>query len=380
VQTASATTEFIYDYAGRRVSSWLSPNNFGDEGRIYWDGQQIAYRATDGTTYFDHQDTLGTERMRTNYGGSVGSSYVSLPWGDGYTATVNNSGADQDNAHFADLERDAESGTEHAQFRNYTSRQGRWLAPDQYAGSYDATNPQSMNRYAYVLNNPMSMLDPSGLVDCTPDDPCLPPPPCDPSNSACNPVNTTCLNQGGTEGCIPACYATELGCDPPSPPGSQNPGELPTGAPSKVGCGTVLPNGQTVGSVVQQQRAILQNAFNASAAQAQTGTPSNPLGYQLGAFTAIVGPNGPIDFKKGQTGQTFVQMGLAGNFAYYAIGAGFFSPTTLDLGAGAYALTAAAFFPHSTVHFSDLTGNFFSDSAAAQMRGPGLAANGCSVP
>jgi RHS repeat-associated protein len=101
--------------------------------------------------------------MRTNYAASVGSSYVSLPWGDGYTATVNSSGADQDNAHFADLERDAESGTEHAQFRNYTSIQGRWLAPDQYTGSYDATNPQSMNRYAYVLNNPMSLLDPSGL-------------------------------------------------------------------------------------------------------------------------------------------------------------------------------------------------------------------------
>jgi hypothetical protein len=116
-------------------------------------------------------------------------------------------------------------------------------------------------------------------------------------------------------------------------------------APNNVNCNTTLPNGQTVGSVVRQQRAILQNAFNDAAAQAQTGQPSNPLGYELGAFTAIVGPNGPIDFKKGQTGQTFVQMGLAGNFAYYAIGAG-----------------------------------FFSDSAAAQMRGPGLAANGCSIP
>ena len=163
VQTASATTEFIYDYAGRRVSSWLSPNNLGNEGRIYWDGQQFAYRSTDGTTYFDHQDLLGTERLRSNYAGSVGSSYISLPWGDGYTATVNSSGADQDNAHFADLERDAESGTEHAQFRNYTSRQGRWLAPDQYLGSYDVTNPQSMNRYAYVLNNPMTAFEGTGL-------------------------------------------------------------------------------------------------------------------------------------------------------------------------------------------------------------------------
>jgi RHS repeat-associated protein len=166
VQTPSATTEYIYDYAGRRISSWLSPNNTGVEGRIYWDGQQVAYRSSDGTTYFDHQDTLGTERMRTSYAGSVGASYKSLPWADGYTATVNNGGADQDNLHFAGLERDAESGTEHAQFRNYASAQGRWLAPDPYLGSYDPTNPQSMNRYAYALNNPTSAIDPSGLDWC----------------------------------------------------------------------------------------------------------------------------------------------------------------------------------------------------------------------
>jgi RHS repeat-associated protein len=168
VQTPSATTEFTYDYAGRRISSWLSPNNFGDEGRIYWDDQQFAFRATDGTTYFDHQDTLGTERMRTNYAGLQGCSYFSLPWGDDYTATVNSSGADQDNEHFALLEHDPESETEHAQFRNYASLQGRWLAPDPDLGSYDFTNPQSMNRYAYVLNNPTSSVDPSGLVSLTP--------------------------------------------------------------------------------------------------------------------------------------------------------------------------------------------------------------------
>jgi hypothetical protein len=52
----------------------------------------------------------------------------------------------------------------------------------------------------------------------------------------------------------------------------------------------------------------------------------------------------------------------------------------LDAGAALYALTAAAFFPHSTVHFSDLTGHYFSDSAANMMKGPGLAANGCPVP
>jgi len=46
VQTASGATEYTYDYAGRRISSWLSPNNTGNEGRIYWDGQQFGYRSS----------------------------------------------------------------------------------------------------------------------------------------------------------------------------------------------------------------------------------------------------------------------------------------------------------------------------------------------
>ena len=33
-------------------------------------------------------------------------------------------------------------------------------------GSYDLSNPQSLNRYAYALNNPTSQMDPSGLYTC----------------------------------------------------------------------------------------------------------------------------------------------------------------------------------------------------------------------
>ena len=196
VQTASATTEYIYDYAGRRISSWVSPNNTGNEGRIYWDGQLVAHRSFEALTYFDHQDTLGTDRIRTNYGGWVAATYISLPWGDGYTATVNNAGADQDNEHFGGLERDAESGTEHAQFRNYASAQGRWLAPDPYMGSYNLSNPQSMNRYAYVLNNPLSLVDPTGL-DCG-----------DSNGTDIGDAGGTGIEVGG-------------GCNPPDPPPSQ---------------------------------------------------------------------------------------------------------------------------------------------------------------
>jgi RHS repeat-associated protein len=226
VQTSAGTTEYIYDYAGRRVSSWISPNNQANEGRIYWDGQLVAHRSLEALTYFDHADTLGTQRIRTNYAGWTASSYLSLPWGDGYAATVNNAGGDQDNLHFADLERDAESGTEHAQFRNYASAQGRWLSPDPYTGSYDATNPQSMNRYAYVLNNPMSLLDPSGLVVICNENGCYD---CDSDNTACASTGDCVAN--GTEGCITASNPGNTTTLQPTPSAPSSGGSS-NGAPS----------------------------------------------------------------------------------------------------------------------------------------------------
>ncbi|HXJ95146.1 MAG TPA: RHS repeat-associated core domain-containing protein [Terriglobia bacterium] len=43
----------------------------------------------------------------------------------------------------------------------------RWLTPDPAGlAAVDLTNPQSLNRYAYVLNNPTTLIDPSGLDPC----------------------------------------------------------------------------------------------------------------------------------------------------------------------------------------------------------------------
>ncbi len=52
----------------------------------------------------------------------------------------------------------------------YSSTEGRWLSPDPKAGNI--TNPQSLDRYAYVLGNPTNLVDPLGLDDFNPGDPC----------------------------------------------------------------------------------------------------------------------------------------------------------------------------------------------------------------
>jgi hypothetical protein len=72
----------LFDAAGKRISTWVASSNFGREGRIYWGNQQLGFRSSDGTTYFDHQDWPGTERVRTNFAGSTAALYASFAYGD----------------------------------------------------------------------------------------------------------------------------------------------------------------------------------------------------------------------------------------------------------------------------------------------------------
>ena len=64
---------------------------------------------------------------------------------------------------FTAKERDAETGLDHYWFRKSSSAQGRFTSPDPMGGHL--TSPQSLNRYAYVRNDPLNLIDPFGL-DC----------------------------------------------------------------------------------------------------------------------------------------------------------------------------------------------------------------------
>lgn len=89
--------------------------------------------------------------------------------------------------------------------------QGRWLSPDPAGtAAVDPTTPQSLNRYVYVLNNPLALIDPFGLwcvwSDGTPPDDVINEAACiaaggywDPSNSAtaCDADTGQCTGPGG---------------------------------------------------------------------------------------------------------------------------------------------------------------------------------------
>ena len=58
--------------------------------------------------------------------------------------------------------RDTESGNEYAGARYYSNVRGRWLSVDPVLG--DEQNPQRLNRYGYVLNDPVNYVDPGGSL------------------------------------------------------------------------------------------------------------------------------------------------------------------------------------------------------------------------
>lgn len=64
-------------------------------------------------------------------------------------------------------ERDNESGLDYFGARYYASSMGRWMSPDwadkpEAVPYSDLTNPQSLNLYGYVNNNPLSKADKDG--------------------------------------------------------------------------------------------------------------------------------------------------------------------------------------------------------------------------
>jgi len=174
LQSAGGVT-YTYDGDGKRVMKssgtlyWNSPdgttlaetNSSGTtlNEYIFFYGNRVAKRDSSGNVYYYFQDHLGTAKTLTTAAGIVCYDADFYPFGGerAYNTTC------AQNYKFTGLERDGETGLDHTLYRMYDSSLGRWLTPDRHRG--DPFNPQSWNRYAYVLDNPINFTDPYGLVN-----------------------------------------------------------------------------------------------------------------------------------------------------------------------------------------------------------------------
>jgi RHS repeat-associated protein len=72
---------------------------------------------------------------------------------------------------FTGKERDSESGLDNFGARYMGSSLGRFMSPDPiYIEEQRMFDPQLLNLYSYVRNNPLNLTDPSGMlvdVNCT---------------------------------------------------------------------------------------------------------------------------------------------------------------------------------------------------------------------
>ena len=177
-QTGGPT--FVYDGEGRRVQkiSGSATTTYIHDAK----GELVAEYSTaaptpSGTDYLT-ADTLGSTRLITDATGNPTRCIDYLPFGEEIPTGVDGrSGCygsltspqypttpDVAAQKFTGKERDAETGLDFFEARYFSSAQGRFSSPDPMGGSL--TDPQSLNRYAYALNNPLRFTDPTGLYVC----------------------------------------------------------------------------------------------------------------------------------------------------------------------------------------------------------------------
>jgi len=177
--TAGGVT-YTYDGDGKRVKK--------SNGTLYWTGTgwdplletDLAGNATEEYVFFNGErvarvdlpantveyyfsDHLNSTDIVTNATGGIVRESDYVPYG----GEIVISGTDPNRYKFTGKERDPESGLDDFDARFYSSPFGRFMTPD-WAATATAVpyanfgNPQSLNLYSYVQNNPTTMGDPDG--------------------------------------------------------------------------------------------------------------------------------------------------------------------------------------------------------------------------
>ena len=163
-QSGSSYTQILYGPTGKLAL--MNGQNVTKAFIPLPGGATAAYVSGPTLSYFQHADWLGSSRFASTAGRTMYYSGAYAPFGEAYAeaGTMDRSFTGQNQ----DTIPGSTAGLYDFLFREY-AQYGRWISPDPAGlGAVDPSNPQSWNRYAYVLNNPVNAVDPLGLDDFAP--------------------------------------------------------------------------------------------------------------------------------------------------------------------------------------------------------------------
>jgi len=159
-RSAGTTTTLLIDNLYQQISlpSGVTEHKFMVGNAV------VTRRTGEGgnDVFYLYKDQQGSTTMVTNYLGAVVQQLLYDPWGRQYQVSANvlkySNNALTKGYTGHDMVNDFE--VIHMGGRTYNPVLGRFMQADPFI--QQASNLQSFNRYAYVLNNPMSYTDPSG--------------------------------------------------------------------------------------------------------------------------------------------------------------------------------------------------------------------------
>ncbi len=223
MKTAAGVT-YAYDGDGRRAAKVGSKLYwYGSGGEIlaetdaagntlneyvFFGGKRVAVVPASGSALYYAEDSLGSSRVIVQSNGTVCYDADFTPFGGerSYTSTC------PQNYKFEGKERDTETQNDDFGARYYSWRFGRWLSSDWSAVPVavpyaNLTNPQTLNLYSMVADDPESFADLDGHV----------------AGDTC----PECITQGQAEsGVNDTKKKTDATKPPPPPPPAQNNGHV----------------------------------------------------------------------------------------------------------------------------------------------------------
>jgi RHS repeat-associated protein len=128
---------------------------------IFFNGKRVARRDADNSVHYYFSDHLGSACVITNATGVIQEESDYYPYGGEIVIT----NGDPNTYKFTGKERDTESGLDDFGARYYGSSLGRFMQVDPVTVTpARQVDPQQLNLYAYVRNNPLKLVDPTGMI------------------------------------------------------------------------------------------------------------------------------------------------------------------------------------------------------------------------